>query len=150
VPDHIYEASLSKTFSAASGAICSITSGTLGAGIRLPEIREIGVFTNTAVAATVGVGRPAAAGTGASTTETVQALNVNDPAGHTVAATAWSGAPTIPTNFMRQFGVQGSVGAGIIWVWGPGEFIMGSADQVVVWCSTSTSNQFYFYVKVAE
>jgi hypothetical protein len=155
VSDHIYEAGQTKTTGAAAGPIVTILPGTLGAGIRAPEIREIGVFNVSGVAGEIGTGIPAAAGTGgASASETVQALNQLDPAGHTTLITSFTTLqPTAPGNPYRRAEVQAVVGAGVIWTWAPGEWILWSGatiPQVVVWQFSSLAVTYDVYIKVAE
>lgn len=155
--EHLYEASLAKTTSTAAAHIATIVPGTLGAGIRMPEIREIGVFVVTPPSsggAEIGIGVPAVAGVTASTSETVQALNQLDPAGHTSLVTAFSGTqPTAPSNFYRRAELQGIAGAGVIFTWAPGEFMLwsgASVPQVVVWQLGSLAVTYDVYLKVAE
>lgn len=151
--DHIYEAALSKTTTAATVPIAVIVPGTLGAGIRAPEIREIGIFSQSGVAATIGVGVPAAAGATATTSETVQALNPLDPAGHTTLVTVHTTAATAPTNYTRRADLQPVVGAGVIFVWNPGEFILWSGatvPQIVIFQISTAIVTYDVYVKTAE
>ena len=79
--DHIYEAALAKTTSTAAAPIAVIVPAALASGVRMPEIREIGVFNQSGVAAEIGIGSPAANGSTPTTSATVQALNETDPAG---------------------------------------------------------------------
>lgn len=152
--EHIYEGATTKTTSAAAGIIGVVVPGTLGAGIRIPEIREIGIFNQSGVAAIVGCGIPAAAGTGALTSVTVQALNQIDAAGHTLVGTSYATTqPTAPTTFYRRADLQATQGAGVIWTWLPGEFALWSGaaiNQMVIWQISTAAVTYDFYVKVAE
>lgn len=151
--EHIYEAALAKTTGAAAAPIAVIVPGTLGAGIRSPEIREIGIFNVTGVAAEVGIGVPAAAGVTATTSETFQALNQLDPAGHTTLVTVHTTPATAPANFLRRAEIQAVVGAGLIWTWAPGEFILWSGatvSQIVIWQLSALAVGYDVYAKVVE
>lgn len=152
--EHIYEAATTKTTGAAAGIIAVVVPGTLGAGVRIPEIREIGVFSQSGVAAVVGLGIPAAAGTGTITGVTVQPLNQLDPAGHTTLNTNYATAnPTAPSTFTRRADLQAVQGAGVIWTWLPGEFALwsgASVNQMIIWQVSSSAVTYDVYVKVAE
>lgn len=152
--EHIYEIGLAKTTGAAAGPIVTVVPAALASGVRMPEIREIGIFNVTGVAAEVGLGIPAAAGTGAVTGGTVQALNQLDPAGHTQLASSFGTLqPTAPANFTRRAEIQAVVGAGLIWTWAPGEWQLWSGatvNQVVIWQLSLLAVSYDVYVKVAE
>jgi hypothetical protein len=151
--EHIYEGALSKATSAAAGFICTVVPGTLGAGIRIPEIREIGIFNATAVATEVGIGIPAAAGATPASAVTVQPLNQVDPAGHTTIVPSYTTAPTAPSTFYRRAELQAVTGAGVIFTWLPGEFALWSGaavNQVVIWQISASAVTYDVYVKVAE
>lgn len=153
--DHIYEAGWSiASTGAVAQAIGEIIPATLAAGKRPPEIREIGIFLNTAVAAQIGLGRPAAIGITPATQKTVQAMDSMDViVGNTVIAASWATAPTVPGTFMRRADLPAQVGAGVIWAWNPGEFVLwsGAAINTIIPWQISTPNVTYdIYVKVAE
>ena len=151
--ENIYEASLQKTTSTAAAPIAVIVPGTLGAGINMPEIREIGVFNQSGAAAEIGIGIPAAAGVTATTSETVQALNQTDPAGHTLLVTVHTTPATAPANFYRRAELQAVAGAGLIWTWAPGEWALWSGAtvaQVIIWQLSASAVTYDCYVKVAE
>ncbi|SRR6266702_6712400 len=151
--DHIYEASLPKTTTAAAVPIAVIVPGAIGAGIRSPEIREIGIFNVTGVAAEVSLGIPAAAGVTATTSMLVQALNQTDPAGHTTLVTVHTTPATAPANRYRRAELQAVAGAGIIWTWAPGEWILWSGatvNQVVIFQESALAVGYDVYLKVSE
>ena len=153
--DHIYEAATTKTTGAAAGIIATIVPGALTAATtRMPDIREIGIFNVSGVLAEVGIGIPAAAGTGTVTGVTVQALNQLDPAGHTTLNTNYGTSnPTAPANFYRRAELQAVAGAGLIWTWAPGEWALWSTatvNQVVIWQLSGSAVTYDVYVKVAE
>lgn len=151
--EHLYEAGLPKTTTTTPAPVAVIVPGTLGAGIRSPEIREIGIFNVTGVAAEVGLGIPAAAGVTATTSMLVQALNQTDPAGHTTLVTVHTTPATAPANFYRRGEIQAVVGAGIIWTWAPGEWILWSGatiPQVVIWQLSALAVGYDCYIKVSE
>lgn len=154
--DHILEASLSFATSGAAHAIASIVPAALGAGVRPPEIREIGIFNGTAVAAEIGLGFPAALGTGSVTTsENVQDITAFGTAsGNTKLVTVYATTqPTAPTNFFRRVQVQGVIGAGVIFTWGQGEWPLWAGATInapVIWQISATTNTWDVYIKVAE
>lgn len=152
--DHIYELGITVTTSAAAGAICEIIPITLAAGHRMPEVREIGIFNVSGVAAEVGIGQPAAIGVTPGTIKTVQATNTQDTiAGATTVAASWGTAPTAPGTYRRRCEVQAVVGAGVVFVWNQLEFQMwsGAAISTVILYQISTAAVTYdLYFKVAE
>jgi hypothetical protein len=154
VADHIYEAALTKTSGAAAAALCEIIPATLAAGKRPPEIREIGVFNVSGVAAEFGIGRPAAIGVTPGTEVTVQAADSMDViAGNTVIAASWGTGPTVPGTFMRRAELQAVTGAGVIFTWLPGELVLWSGAAVstlILWQISVLAVTYDIYVKVAE
>ena len=152
--DHIYEAGWTYTSGAAAHAIGEIIPATLATAKRPPEIREIGIFSQSGVAAIVGIGRPAAIGVTPATETTVQAAHSIDTiAGNTVVAASWGTAPTAPSPLMRRADLQAVQGAGIIWTWLPGEFVLWSGatiNTIVVWQASAVAVTYDLYVKVAE
>ena len=115
-----------------------------------PQIRKIEVYNTTATAVAVGVARATATGTqGAALTEvclsddsrTVIATGFNT---HTVDATV--GADVVQASLGAQ------IGSGIIWTWGPGEFIIDNATTigVVIVCPTGTGQNLDFSIEWDE
>ena len=152
--DHIYEGGYTYTSGAAAHAIGEIIPVTLAAGHRPPEIREIGIFNQSGVAAIVGVGRPAAIGVTPGTLTTVQAGNAMDTiAGATTIAASWGTAPTAPSTFMRRADLQAAQGSGVIFTWLPGESVLWSGSAIntlVLWQVSASAVTYDIYVKVAE
>jgi hypothetical protein len=152
--DHIYEGAMTKTTGAAAAPFAEVIAAAIAAGKRLPEIREIGIFNVSGVAAEIGIGRPAAIGITPATLTTVQATHSADVlAGNTTIAATWGTAPTAPATFMRRAQLQAVAGAGVIFTWLPGEFTMWSAaaiGTVVLWQISALAVTYDLYVKVAE
>jgi hypothetical protein len=147
---HLYEVGLSKVTGAAAGPIVTILPGTPRC-----EIREIGIFMSAtaASAAEVGIGRPAAAGVGAATGSLGQALDANDAAAGTTLVTSFATTqPTFTGVPFRRIVLPVIVGAGIVWVWGQGEFICSSAlaGQALVWQFSALAATYDTYVKFVE
>lgn len=143
----IYEAAAAKTSGAAAGQILSIITGT-----RRASILEIGVFVTTAVAGEVGLGR--ASGTGATPTSVlVQAMDSADEAG-TSNLTSYATGITAPSVFMRRIQLPATIGAGVIWSWAPGEFLVPASITTVgapvLWQISSAAVGYDVYVKVLE
>jgi hypothetical protein len=154
VAEHIYEGAFTFTSGAAAAPIAEIIPATLAAGKRMPEIREIGIFNVSGVAAELGIGQPAAIGVTPATLTTVQAANTQDViAGATTIAATWGTAPTAPTTYRRRFELAGYVGAPAVFQWLPGEFVMwsGAAINTVVIRQISILAVTYdLYFKVVE
>lgn len=154
--EHLYEAAWTKTTGAAAAAFGELIPATLATGKRPPEIREIGISLNTpgAGVAQIAIGQPAAIGVTPGTISTVQATNTVDTiAGATTVGTTWGTAPTAPTAFRRRFDLQAVAGAGVIWTWNPGEFVMWSGatiNTIVLWQLSAQAVTYDCYVKVAE
>lgn len=152
--DHIYEGGWTYTSGAAAHAIGEIIPATLATAKRPPEIREIGIFNQSGVAAQIGLGRPAAIGITPATETTVQAADSIDTiAGNTVIAASWGTAPTAPATFMRRADLQAVSGAGVIWTWLPGEFVLWSGatiNTIVPWQISASAVTYDIYLKVAE
>jgi hypothetical protein len=154
VAEHIYEGAWTYTSGAAAHSIGEIIPATMAAGKRPPEIREMGIFNQSGVAAQIGTGRPAAIGVTPATEVTVQAGDSIDViAGNTVIAASWATPPTVPATFMRRADLQAVPGAGVIWTWLPGEFVLWSGSAVstlVIWQISALAVTYDLYVKVAE
>jgi hypothetical protein len=98
----------------AGAAYCTIHTG---ANYRA-KITEIALACNAATASSIGLGIPA--NTPVATTSVLgQAEDRADPASTVNIDTAWSTAPTTPAQFLRQFGLPATIGAGLIWTWPP-------------------------------
>lgn len=115
-----------------------------------PQIRSVEVFNTTTTAVSVAVVRASAAGTqGTALTEvclsddsrTVIATGFNT---HTANATV--GSP------IRHAPLGAAVGAGVIWTWGPGEFIIDNATGagVVIILPTGTAQHIDFAIEWDE
>lgn len=96
-------------------------------------IREIGLFANTAVAATLGLGRPANT-VGAGGTLTLGQANISDDSAAVggVVLTGQTTLPTAPANYLRRAGIPAAIGNGIIWTWGERGLRVKQATSLVV------------------
>lgn len=154
--EHVYEIGVQKTTGASAGPIVTIVPAALAAGVQPPNIREIGIFNQSGVAAEIGFGYPAAAGTGgASVVSTVQLTAAWQNTGDTTVVSSYTTLqPTAPTAFFRRAELQGAVGAGIIWTWNAGEFILWAGGAVggapVLWQISALAVTYDVYVKVTE
>ena len=115
-----------------------------------PQIRKIEVYNTTATAAAVAVVRATATGTqGAGLTE----VPLDDDS-HTCLATGFNthtadatvGSPVV------QASLGAAVGSGVIWTWGPGEFIIDNLTTagVVIICPTGTGQHLDFCIEWEE
>jgi hypothetical protein len=154
VAEHLYEVGIQKVTTAASVAIAVIVPAALAAGVRLPEIREFGIFNVSGVAAEIGHGTPAVQGVLPNVTATVQALYEGDPVGHTQLVSSWTTTqPTVPAVFNKRYMIPAVVGAGLIFTYGPGEFPVwagAAAPQVAIWQISTAIVTYDLYLKVAE
>ncbi len=145
----VYEAGVSKLTSAAAGPIATFIAGT-----RRASVLELGIFTTTAVAGEVGIGRAANTAAGALTGTLVQAMDTSDEAGTaTLTTTFGTTQPTAPTNFMRRIQLPATIGAGVIWTWAPGELMIPASSLVnpfTIWQISTAAVTFDVYVKVLE
>jgi hypothetical protein len=142
-----YEVGLTKTTTAAAGPITTLVTA---AGSRA-VIREIGIFATTAVAGEIGIGRPAAVGSGALTGTLGQALDSSDVAALTTLVTSFATTqPTAPTNFFRRIQLPAVIGAGIVFVWEPQEFVLPISANLVIWQISTAAVTYDTYVKWAE
>jgi hypothetical protein len=154
--EHLYEVGWTYTSGAAAHAIGEIIPATLATNKRPPEIREIGMFINTpgAGVAQIGIGQPAAIGITPGTLATAQATATYDTiAGNTTVAGSWGTAPTVPGTFRRRADLQAVAGAGLIWTWNPGEFVLWSGaaiNTIVLWQLSAQVVIYDLYIKVAE
>lgn len=144
----LYEVGLTKTTTAAAGPILTL----LTPSTARPDIREIGIFiAPTAAAAIVGLGRPAAAGTGAATGTLGQALDAGDPAATcTLVSSFATTQPTAPTNFTRRLDLPATVGAGVIWTWPPNTFNVPISSNLVIWQISAAITTYDIYVQWEE
>jgi len=144
---HVYEAGVAHTTGAAAGHVATVVT----TAAERVEIMEIGVFATTAVAGEVGLGRPAAIGTGTTGGQLGVAMDSAD-----VAATAsLTGAfgtlqPTAPTNIMRRIQLPAVIGAGVVWTWNRGEFIVPVSANLCVWQFSAAAVGYDCYVKWYE
>jgi hypothetical protein len=75
---------------------------------------EMGFFSATATAQTIGIGRPAAIGVTPAGGVTLQAEDPGDPAATCVTALSWATPPTAPAVFLRRYPLANVVGVGFI------------------------------------
>lgn len=145
-----YSVALNKTATATTSV--PITTLLTASGSRA-VVREVGIFMANAVACTVGLGKPAANGSGAATGTLGQAEDWADVASLTTLVTTFATTqPTAPTNFFRRATLPAVIGAGIIWSWEPGEFIVPVSSNFCLWqvSSVTSAGQYETYVKWSE
>jgi hypothetical protein len=111
-----------------------------------PQIREVGVFNTTATAAAIGLARATATGTqGAGLTE----VCLSDDS-HTIVATGFNTHTADATlgAAVRQASLGAAIGAGVIWRFEPGEFVIDNLTTagVVIFCPTGTGQVVDFWI----
>lgn len=145
----LYEAALQKVTGAAAGPIATLLTT---AGSR-PDIREIGIFVSSAPATgpTIGVGRPAAIGTGVATGVLGQATDHADLAAVcTLTSSFATTQPTAPSNFMRRISLPNAIGAGIIWTWEINGLNVPASGNFVIWQASALAVTYDVYVRWEE
>lgn len=130
---------------ARTGLAVSKASGAAAAGVvalraananRDCRIFEISVFAETAVAGTVGIGRPATAGTSNANSGAIASgagYDNTTGAGAALIDTGWSVAPTAPTIPWKRAALPATIGAGIIWTFPQGIVVPANGGTVIVW-----------------
>jgi hypothetical protein len=119
---------------------------TTGKDIRVWEVAAY-MSGGTAAATDVGLGRPAAI----SVTPTTVVPQPEDTSSATATCTgqvAASTKPTVPTLFLRRFGIPATVGAGIIWTFPYGIVVPTGPAELCIWnigASTSTFSGYFVY-----
>lgn len=115
-----------------------------------PQIRSIEVYNTSTTACAIGIARATATGTqGSGLTEVCLSDDSKTPVAtafqtHTADATVGS--------VIRQATLGAAAGAGIIWTWGPGEFIVDNATTagIVIVCPTGTGQNIDFSIEWDE
>ena len=132
----IYSASQSCPAAQAQGfPICDVKASPVSS-LRILEVSLFAAVT-TANTFSIGIGRssntPVQSG---ATTFTPEAPN--DPASSSAIASAWSVAPTVPTQFFRRKFPMIGIAGGLIWSFPRGLSVPASAS-VVLWMITAGS-----------
>lgn len=133
-----------RTTNTTTGNDCLEIIASASLGYRL---LELGITINAATASAYGFGRPAAIGVTPTTPVTVLAEDGgNTSAGNTTTALAWGTQPTIPANFMRRVSLPATVGAGIIWTFPRGVFVLKALSTTVWNLSTVSAADIWIVV----
>lgn len=105
-----YEVATTLAAIGTAAAYCTLNT----TAARRAAIREIGIFSGSAVGSFVGEGIPANTPV-ATTTIVPQPKDAADAASTALLGTAWSTPPTAPTVFRRQTVIGAAIGSGTIW-----------------------------------
>jgi hypothetical protein len=85
----------------------------------------------------------------ASTSQAGQPLDAADPISTTTLESAWSGAPTINTTYVRSLGLPVTAGGGFIWTWPEASPLIlpvsGALQITNANASGATTGAFYAY-----
>jgi hypothetical protein len=95
------------------------------------QLLEVGLAQVTAVAATLGLGRPQAIGVTPTSPVNFLQEDPGEPNANTTACVAWGTPPTVPLQFFRRITCPATIGAGVIWTFPRGLFIAVSASMIV-------------------
>ena len=105
------------------------------------KLMELGFTLVAATASKIGLGRPAAIGVTPTTPVDFQLRNSNNvlAAGALQSALAWATPPTIPAQFFKVIGLPATIGAGVIWEFGPGGLTIPISSGLVLWNMAANS-----------
>jgi hypothetical protein len=121
-----YTVAFSKTTGAAAGPICDIRTALL----KDCRVWEIGCFTETAVAGTIGLVRSTNAGTTPSGAVVPQAEDYSNTRACTVNCyTTYATEPTQASVYMRRAALAASIGSGVVWTFPDGIVIPTGTDS---------------------
>lgn len=127
----MYSLALRSTgFTIANASASIVTPATVR-----PRLLEVSLIQATATAQSLGLGRPATAGT-ATGPVLFQADDPGDPASVTNGHLTWSAQPTTPTIFHRRWNGAAAVGVGIVWTF-PRGLVIPISSSLVVWNITA-------------
>lgn len=130
-----YEAGVLSVGAAAGAAYCTIHTGATSNA----KIYEIEMATTAGTLSPVGLGVPANT-PAASTSQIGQAQDSLSAASLVNVDTAWSTAPTAPTNFLRRFSIPATNGAGFIWTWPDNRpLILPRSSWLTLWNYSGTA-----------
>lgn len=124
----IYSLSQRTIVTAAGGATWEVRT----TATDVPRVMEIGFSQVTAVAATMGLGRPAAIGLTPTSPQTFLAEDPSDPVATVTCCVAWATPPTVPANFFRRITCVAGIGAGVIWTF-PRGLKIAASNSIVLW-----------------
>lgn len=100
-----------------------------------PRLLEVSIIQVTGTAQSIGLGRPATAGTPTGPV-LFQADDPGDPASVTNGHITWSAQPTAPTIFHRRWNSAATIGVGIIWTF-PRGLVIPISSSLVSWNITA-------------
>jgi hypothetical protein len=143
---HLYQAGISKTSLASASAVVSLLTPS---AVRA-EVVEIGIFTTTAVAGEVGLGRPASVGATPTTQQLGVAMDFADVASVVNLVATFTTIPTVPSLFMAKIQLPAIIGAGMVWTWNRGEFTVPVSSSVCIWQLSAAAVGYDAYMKWYE
>lgn len=114
------------------------------------RLMELGFTLVAATASKIGLGRPAAIGVTPTTPVDFQLRDTNDvlASGALQSALAWATKPTIPAQFFKVIGLPATIGAGVIWEFGPEGLTIPVSSSLVLW-NMATNSVLNAYAVVA-
>ena len=137
----IYSLALRSTGLTIANASASIVT----AASKRVKLLQCSMIQATGTAQTLGLGRPATAGT-PTTPILFQADEPADPASVTSGYLTWSAQPTAPTIFHRRWNSAATIGVGIIWTFPRGLGIAVSSSLVVWNVTTAVATDINFVI----
>jgi hypothetical protein len=139
-----------KASGAAAGPIVQFRAAGAARDVR---VFEIGIFSATAVAGEVGIGRPAALAVTPATpigpAASGQSFDNVTGAGAALLDTTWATAPTAPAIPWRRYPIPASIGAGIVWQF-PTGIVVPAAGALVLWQYSALAVTYDFHLEFDE
>lgn len=124
-------------FQTTSGTIAAASAEVRATSSDRPLIMELELHCVTAAAAVVGIGTPAATGVTPDVTYRPTSEDPAVPLSTTLVAVSWNGtAPTVPTQFVRRFGMRALAGCPLIVAF-PRGLTVPQNGSVVLWNITA-------------
>jgi hypothetical protein len=142
-----YSIQTTKTSGAAAAWLAQFRTGSA----RDARVFEVGVFTTTAVAGTVGLIRSATVGATFTSTATGAPYDPVSAAGVAVIDTAATTAPTISGTpaYFKQAVFPATAGSGVIWSF-PNGLIVPISSGLLLWQLSTAAVGYNFYVDFEE
>ncbi len=115
-----------------------------------PKIMELAVTFDVASPLALGIGRPAAIGSGVTDVKWGSDEEMGTQTSLTTFVRIWATPPTLPTTFLRRTTLNGANGVTILWIWPRGLGIPASGSVVVWNLATNSAPDVYVNAVVSE
>lgn len=140
----------SKASTAAAGGIVQFRAAGAARDVR---VLEVGIFSATAVAGEVGLGRPAALAVTPATPvgpiASGQSFDNVMGAGAALVDTTWATGPTAPAIPWRRYPIPATIGAGIVWQF-PTGIVVPAGGALVLWQYSALAVTYTWHLEFDE